>query len=693
MIRRKCNINLSMQWLLFLAIIMVLLVSASPAFCEVDKPDDAGPDEEQELQKVELKPYALTSVHTGYRFATPDGPFAAAAPYGSFKSGAMLGFNVASIGSDLKLSADGVFFSEEDYATELELDYSGYYRLHLEGWSLWRNIVAESLPPSSASYTTHQDDRGGLGTRVSITQADNRIRIGNNPIHVNLGYWQLVRDGAEQLRFADYYFGGNNTTNHIYSQNKTVNNTTREGSIGLDGHLEWLNFAYGFLVRDFANDAADNRFPFASSLNGALITGSQQAHDVISDSRLTSHTFKLYTDMSGGLVGSAAYTLTQRENRGGHGDGVPSSRPEDTIHNIAGDISYSPYKELSFALKYRRQEIDRDSPASISYPYSRIPTSGTIPGVYYDTNGNLLPNGTLRVRPSTDSVKDTLILSSIVRPYPSLIYRFEYKAELESRENVWPLRSQADQNVANNSDNRLTHTGKVSFYWKPAKGLKLDAFYSYAACDNPAYVASFSERHSGKLLLTYLNNGKWGATASYLNQYETGEANGAAKARESANSSANTSIWFSPVERLTLTTSYSFLHSNTKQPIIFSNQSPDSLSATSYDSVAHVYGIDASYAVNEQLDLALAFQQVRSNARFDVQDVSYTVAPTTYTTSGITDLTRLDSTETGVSARVDWRFTEMFGSSLDYGFRLYDSGNPLYDGSVHTTTLSFKARW
>jgi len=70
-----------------------------------------------------------------------------------------------------------------------------------------------------------------------------------------------------------------------------------------------------------------------------------------------------------------------------------------------------------------------------------------------------------------------------------------------------------------------------------------------------------------------------------------------------------------------------------------------------------------------------------------------TTAPVTYSSAGITDLTRLDSTETALSARADWRINEVLGCSLDYSFRKYDSGQALYDGSIHTTMATLKARW
>ncbi len=716
MARCEWKIGSHVLYSALLTLLLLALSPVTPALCDTE---DLEMTEsmvgEPEPPRPELKSDAYVSLQSGYRFVTPDGPTAAASPYGRLKSGVTGGYSAGTLGSDLKLSLDGMFLHGDDYHTELFLDYSGLVRFHAESGALWHNLLSEKLPPGTTDYITKDSNPDAIfGVRVATTQADTRIKLGNNPFHVNLGYWQLSRDGYEQLLFSDYMFGGASssgpTQNTIISQASRVDRITREGRVGLDGHLGWFDLSYGFLIRDFANRAPDNRFQFANTAFGALAPG-LQAHDTIPDNRLTSHTIKLYSDMSGGVVGSAAYVLTQRENNGGHGEALPSSRPADTIHTAAGDISYTPFKELSFALRYRHQQIDRDTPASLFYPFAQIPP--------FTAGVNTATPGVLLIRPATDTVRDSVIISSTIRPNPKMFYRLEYMADLERRDNVRDQGSFAGSPDALHSDSRQTHTGKAAFYWKPVKGLSLDAFYSYAVCDNPAYGASFSDRHTGKLLLTYTSSGKWGVTGNVLTQHENGESQastvlpfnqtlnppGEAKTfnlpRTSRNYSVNTSFWFSPMERLTLTTSYSLLHSYTDQTLILADISQSSIVATSFNTKANVFGIDAVYAASEQMDLSLAFQHVRSSDRFGVPaNASFTTTDTTapftvtnYSTSGISGLANQDTTEIGVSARADWRINQLISCILDYSFRNYDSGNSAVDGSVHATMLSLKARW
>lgn len=664
----------------FLVLGLLFGVLAHPALAETDSgwAEEATTEGREKSEPPEDSRFMAARL--GYRFVAPVDATAAAAPYDRLRSGIAGGATAGIFGPELKMLATADALHGDDYSAELLLDYAALYRLRIRSAAQWHNLLTEQLPPATASYDTQDLDPGTrYGVRTAITQADGRIKLGNKPYHLNLGYWELNRKGHEQTRFSDYYEGGTATTNTLYSRTARVDRVTREGRIGMDGHLGLLSMEYGFRIRDFSNEAPDNRYQFTNTANGALMPGSQ-AFNVIPDSRVTSHTFKLFSDLSGGLTGSAAYTLTQRENNAGGGDARPSNRPSDTIHAVAGDVSYTPFRELSFALKYRRLEIDRTAPATVTYPFSLIQATGA----------QTATPGLLPVRPASDTVRDTLILSGIYRPSHKAIYRFEYRGVLESRDNLAVPLSSANP-APPHSDTRQTHTGTAAFTWHPHNGIRLHASYSYAACDNPAFAASFSERHSGKLSVTYAKRGRWGITGSYLAGHERGEGSeyGSAVAtgsryrlpRESSSNSANVSAWSSPMEGLTVTTSYAFLESAADQTLLLSGQTPGLPAATIYRSTAHVYGINALYAATEQLDLSLAFQQVRSAARFKVPE-NTGIAPAA-----------MDTTETSLSARTEWRFGKHVGSALDYAFRHYDSGDRSYDGAVHATMLSLTARW
>jgi len=684
-----------------LAVWSGLMFLALPALAADCFTLDAGAENHEALAEQEIEAYRFAQAQAGYRFVTPDGATAAAAPYSRLKSGATGGLSAGTLGSCLKLSGEALMLHEDDYHANLFFDYSGYYRLHLESEALWHNLLTEQLPRSTTGqYATTQSapPADGYGVRTGISQVENRIKLGNNPVHINLGYWELSRRGTDQLRFGDYYFG--DPQNRVVSANRRVDQVTREGSVGADAHLGFFDIAYGFRIRDFSNQAPDTRYPFAVTGGGALIPGNQ-ATDVISGSRVTSHTVRLYTDMSGGLVGTAAYVLTRRENNADRGDARPSSKPEQTLHSVAGDLTYTPFKELSFALKYRRLQSEQELPSTVSYAYSQIPAVTPLPGVYTATPGVLL------VRPGIDTVKDTISLSGTFRPSPRVTYRLEYRAVLESRDNVPNSDLSPGDPAALHNEYRQTHTGLANVSWRPFTGFRVNAAYTYRTTDNPEWKDAATESHKGELFVTYAKNGAWGTTASFITTYEQSRDTAStidpapvatySLPRESRSYSANGSLWFSPADRLTITANYSYLETVAGQSVLFSTliADPSPLVATNYRATAHVYGIDAVYAVAEPLDISLGVQQVRSTSRFDVPGRVFTLAGVTgsFDTTGITGLTQLDTVETGVTARADWRINKHVGCSMDYGFRKYNSGDANYDGSVHTAMLSLTSRW
>lgn len=661
------------------SVTILLLPAAYPRTAwseEAQKLDEQGG--ESPAKSVEEVNHA--AVYSGYRFVTPIDNASAASTYQRQKSSVIGGFSAGTLGTDLKLSVDGQFLHADDYNADLSLGYAGLYTLKMESIALWHNL--ERLPPAAATSVTssERDPGSSYGTRTVISRASNRIKLGNNPLHLNLNYWQLTRNGTEQLRFSDYYFDAN--PNSVITRSAPVDSVTREGTVGLDAHAGPINAAYSFMIRDFSNQAADSRDMFVA--RDGLAAG-VQAHDTVNDSRVITHTFKLYSDLSGGLTASALYSLTKRETSADKGDARPSSNPSDTLQTTAGDISYTPFKELTLALKYRRLQIDRESPVTLYSPFSQIPTTAS--PVYTSTTGILL------LHPAISSVSDTVVLFATYRPMPKAAYRFEYRTELESRDNLTdPQRSTTPGALI--SDSRQTHTGKASFIWKPVNAIKFNASYSYATSDNPAYPISFSDRHTGQALLSYTAKGRWGATASYLGKSESGESSSLQThlPRESLSTSVNSTFWFSPMERMTVTTSYSYMKSEIDQTSLFSSfvETIPVQTVSNYHSTAHLYSIDALLAVTRAIDLSLAFKQTFSNYGFTVTDNSQNPD---LSSTGIGDTSRLISTETAITTRADWRISQHLGCSLGYGFRTYNSGQPIYDGSVHETLLALTGRW
>lgn len=613
--------------------------------------------------------HSSASLYTGYRFISPDGAASMASPYGVNRSGVTGGFEAAMMGHDLKLRADGQFLHSDDYQSELFLDYSGILRLELEGRSLHHNLTRTSLPepfaipnPADPYWISYNSNPAPAAAELGITsrqdRADLRVRLGDFPGHFSLGYWRFFQQGHDQLVLSDYVWTPPDTSAAytFYDITRRIKQETHQGQIGLDANLGPVGLAYSFKIRDFSNSAPRINVPLTAA--------------VPSESRVTSHTVRLFSDLSGGLTIAAAYSITQRENTSQRSDLTHSGRPRDTLQQMAGDLSYTPFRQLTLALKYRHLEQDREIPATVTTAYS----------------------GTSTVRPGTGSIRDSLMLTSVWRPDRRLTLRGEYRAELISRDNVWtPLTASSSQTTYNET-NQL-HSGTIAALWRFWRTARLNADYSYTTNNRPGTLYDFDRRHNGNLLIDWSMGGRWGANLHYRatadqnhrtdsTAWYPDQTSSLVTPRNSLVQSAGTSVWFSPLQRLVLTASYGLLAFDAKQALLLTPSATAYLTGR-YSSLGHVYGLDGVYALDDQWDLSAGLQQVRSSARFTMPSS----AP------AIGSYTRLDTTESSAMARIDWRFAKQFGCMLDYRFSAYRSDDRLYNGDVHSTTVSLTARW
>lgn len=640
--------------------------------------DDALPEETVDPPaQTQGERHAHASLASGYRFISPDGATVAANPYGVNRSGITADFAAGLLETDLKLRADGQFFHPDEYQSELSFDYAGIIRAELEGRSLHHNLARR---PLFTDFQSTENATFGLptvdyranpsrnGQELGITsrqdRADVRIRFGHFPGHLSLGYWRFRQTGHDQLVVAD--FERANALNTFYDVTRRIDQVAHEGRLGLDANLGPLSLAYAFKIRDFNNNAPAVSAPFTIA--------------VPTESRVTSHNIKLFSNLSGGLTAAAAYSITQRENTSQRNDLTRSSQPRDTIQQISGDLAYTPFKELTVALKYRHLEIDRETPETVT----------------------TLSSGTNSVRPGTSSTKDTLILATSWRPDQRLTLRGEYRGALISRDNVAvPMTVTTSQAVS--SDTSQLHTGTLSLLWRPLRGTKLNASYSYTTNSRPTTQNDFNGRHNGNLLFDWSHNGRWGTTVHYRATAEQNTTNTSTTTapisslttpRDSLAQSAGAAVWFSPLPKLVMTASYGCSVIDARQALLFSSQTANSLSTTNYSSLGHVYGLEGVYAANDQLDLSLGLHQIRSNARFQVPSQAFTLTgPYAATTTGIGSYNRLETTESSVSTRVDWRFVKHLGAVLEYRFSAYRSDDLQYNGDIHSTTVSLTARW
>ena len=655
--------------------------------------------DERVVQTLEQKGGKL-----GYSFSAVEGYGGRASEYGFLHSSKSGGLFYRALEKDLNFELEGNFLNEHDYQGDLLIDYQGDYRLHLRTESLFRNLDREllfsppfnatraDLPPpgqsNQAAYLPFQDPAVNYGVSVTQDLAEFRYRLHDFPLHVNLGYWRLVREGTAQQIFADTAFEG--ATNSIFAQSRGVEQQTQEGHFGLDAHLGWLDLIYDFRIRVFQDRLpipTQSYAPRSDFQGNPQDLGGVQQHNEDPDSRFISHTVKAHTALAGGIVGSASYSIDQRENLSRLTDTSGVKHAEVVLQNLAGDVVYTPSKEISLALKYRRQQLDNES-------------RGAISSLNYLTAVQV-------VKPPVDSRKDVVLATLSYKPSKELTLSGEYRGEVLTRDHVSAQPTLSSWALPEDS---TTQKGSLVLLYHPAKVVRVTARYDYQTTDHPSYGNSFQQKHEGQFLATYTAP-KWGGTTNltarreWNGQIEHFLANApftdpvtyttsSPLSRNRGTQNANLGVWCTPLSKVTLAANYAYLHSRVDQEVLFTGVGSGSQAAANFATRSQVYGANATLAATEKLDLSLMLQQIRSSSAFAPQDTVFSAVPGD--TSGVEELTRQDTVISSASARGEYRFTKLLSGFLEYTWQDYDEKNPLlgaYNGSVHTVVAYLTAKW
>jgi hypothetical protein len=356
-----------------------------------------------------------------------------------------------------------------------------------------------------------------------------------------------------------------------------------------------------------------------------------------------------------------------------------------TLQNAAGDFVYTPCKEFSLAVKYRRQELDNGN-------------RGALTSVNFVT-----PVQT--VKPPVDSTRDVVLVNLSLRPVAGVSLTGEYRGQVQKRQHVSDIPTLGTWALPETSSSQR---GALAVLYRPVKGFRVTGKYSFESTDHPAYGTSFEQRHEGQFLASY-TAARWGASANLTARHESNDsiehflvnfpftdpvsytvAPSVARDRGTENSSL--SFWVVPFESLTLSGNYAWLHTSVNQGVMFTGVGSPSLAGSNFSTRSQVYGVNAAYEASPALGLSLALQQIRSQSAFSPDAVSFTAG----STAGIRELTRQDTVISSASARGEYRFTPQFSGSLQYSVQDYNEKNPAlqgYDGTVRAAVAYLTGKW
>ena len=309
------------------------------------------------------------SVDVGYR-GTQQGDPGRAREYDSLKSSPLFGTKLFVDRGSYHLDLNFKYLNDRDYSADAHLDTKGLLKVDLRSDRFFHNldhIPYEDRPAGSLGSMPRVDFRDlnpgdTYGLRLDMNEVKAKVKCPDYPAHFNISYWRFEKEGAPAERFVDENCAG---ACHMQSKSREVNRVTEEVKASVDAHAGIMDIVLETLFRTFRDHEPVPVDAFGAHSRGRSAGSYEHSEDP--DSRLKEMTLRLNTAPSGGLVGSASFTVGERENRSDLNSVAPVDAETD-YYKTAADVTYTPSQNWTFNLRYRLLDMDGDnsdiSPAS-----------------------------------------------------------------------------------------------------------------------------------------------------------------------------------------------------------------------------------------------------------------------------------------------------------------------------------------
>jgi len=662
-----------------------------------------------------------------------------AAEYSSLKSSPTFGLKFADYMDGLNLHFNANYLNDEDIHATGALNNSGLLRLDFTVDRFFHNLdhipydngytgtpagtpETRTLagPPAAGSrddgvfngdYRAYFSDHNPddiYGLRIDIDQIKMRAKLPSYPAHLNLAYKRIEKQGSRQLRFLDESCTGC----HMQSRTRAIDRVTEEFKAGVDTHLGYVDLAAEVVHREFTDHENIPTDTFGSHFRGR--TEGEYEHSEDPESEVTELTLHANTSPSGGLVGSASFTLGERKSKSDLTSVGPIIAKTD-YYKASADATYTPSKFWTFNLRYRLLDIDNDN-SDIITAYAGGDTS-------------------LDVRDSIDFQRAWHEAIVNYRPSNSLTIKAELRREDIDRENTGS--TQAHHSTATDvfidpvwelPSREIITRAKIGFHKRllEKSALKLSGWAMLKHSDHPAYGTSYSDSREMFISANYAKSPFWGLATSLdlldennddrtsiqLFDDDGDETTPGLKVpynleRDRQQQQFSAGGWLIPANGLSLDINYGFLRTAINQDLLFGAE-PNTLIVdenytirdddVDYRQTVHTITAGATWQATEDLSCRVEGYHIRSKASFG-PDFSlpsgFTFANgATATSSELKEISEIDIRQNGVKGRVNWQIDENWASSLTASYDKYDDKNSnIFDGSVNTYMASISRIW
>lgn len=678
----------------------LLLLGAEPAKADVTEVEQA--------ERIDTE----ATVTLGYRGVSSNDNPGRAREFDSLESGPFFEVKIFTDRGPFHLNLDTAYLNEDDYRAAVHLDTMDLLRIDLRTDRFFHNldhIPYKDRPSASSNGISRVDftefnpaDKYGL--HLDTNEVKLRIKAPDYPAHLNLSYWRYEKSGDRQMRFVDENCAA---ACHMQSKTRKIDRVTEEVKAGVDAHAGFVDIVLETLFRTFRDRESIPNDYFDRHNRGRLAT--DYDHDEDPDSTLTETTIKLNTAPAGGLVGSASFTIGERENRSELSSVAPVEASTD-YYKTTADVTYTPGEQWTFNFRYRLLDMDSENSATFKQ--------------YGSTNTN-----DLDIRQAMDITRAWYEASFNYRPSRSVTLKGELRREDIDRSNtgdeVTHVSSATNQVQINPNwllpAEEIITRAKLGFSSRllDKSALKLSGWVAIQDNNNPAYGTSFEESQELFFSTSYNPSPLWGllASVSLLRQendnYELHESQ-----RDRNKQQQNLSIgsWLNPRQGLSFDLNYGYFQTAIEQDLQFGAPTPYLINGETvvyliedqnveYQQTVHSVTLGMSWQARENLSCRLEGYYVRSKADyapdFNEGPFPYNIyAPLALRYEGsasstdLREISELDLSQSGLRGRVKWQIDDNWSCGIEASYDKYDERNSdAYDGAVQTCMVSLSRSW
>src|SRR5210317_1005333 len=711
-----------------------------------------------DMDEIKAEENSKTDINiiAGYRGVSEDNNPSRALEYDSLKSSPLFNVDLATDQGSYFLNFNFDYLNENDYSGELNLNSKGLAQVNLRSERFFHSLdhipydngytggepttavpdpplvrvptgrPAEGSRPDGEftnslgndverTFYTDQNPSDDYGLRLDTNEFKVRVKHPTYPAHLNLAYWRYEKKGDKQLRFV-----GENcaTACHMQSKTRKVDRVTEEFKAEVDAHVGIVDLGLETLFRTFHDRESIPRDNFGSHSRGRDISGNPLQHSEDPDSQITELTLKANTAPSGGLVGSASFTIGKRENESDL-TSISPVKAETDYYKTAADATYTPSENWTFNLRYRLLDLDSDNTDQFSA------------GSYGNTNNN-----PLEVRDPVDITRSWYQAIVNYRPSRHLTLKGELRREDIDRSNTGHggEHESIDQNNPNDPiqinprwelpDEETITLAKLGFSARllEKSALKFSGWVSIQHSDDPAYGSSFEDSQQLFLSGSYNPSPFWGflANARFLKQEnDSQELYDYEFKRDKDQQNINLGTYVTPRNGLSFDLNYGYFHTEIDQGILvgtgeyfvprFPFFRPVNYAIADdsgdYEQTINTLTLGMTWQILEALSCRLEGHYSESEASFSPDfnvegpypyniygqtDLYYG----TQTSSDLKEISELDIQQIGLRGRINWKIDEDWSCSMETTYDDYDDKNSnYYDGSVQTAMVSFSRSW